>query len=143
MEKNELRLLGIVKDTLKVKDSYLIDIFIKDLKQNTEVEVIIRPVKDFRSLKLNRTYWMYLGMIADYLGHTKEEMHDYFKAKFLCEWHQVNGEETLVCQSTAKLSNREFCEYLEKIFWFCSHEMGYVLPDIEDIREIKKQEDIK
>jgi hypothetical protein len=140
VEQKDLKLGGVVENgILKIMDRKAIHEYTKTLEHGTQVELVIKPIKDFRSLKLNRTYWMYLTMIGEHLGHSKMEMHDYFKAKFLCEVHVVNGEETLVCQSTAKLTNKEFCIYLEDIFQFCSEKIGYVLPDIDEIRQIKKE----
>jgi hypothetical protein len=133
---SELKLLGVkVNNKLKSSGNIQIADYIAGFPDDTKFEIIIRKVKDARSLNLNRTYWMYLTMIGDHLGHSKMEMHDYFKAKFLCEVHVVNGEETLVCESTAKLSNKEFCEYLEKIFYFCADEVGFTLPDIDELKK--------
>lgn len=122
----------------KIYDSYKIHDYVSKLPEGTQFELIIRPVLDSRSLKLNRTYWMYLTMVGDELGYSKNEMHDYFKMKFLCEHIEINGEITLSCKSTSDLSTKKFCEYLESIFFFCSSELGIVLPDIEDIRKLKR-----
>ncbi len=122
----------------KIYDRYKIDAYVSKLAEGTQFEVIIRPVLDSRSLKLNRTYWMYLTMVGDELGYSKNEMHDYFKMKFLCEKMEINGELILSCKSTSDLSTKKFCEYLESIFHFCSSELGVVLPDIQDIQELKR-----
>jgi hypothetical protein len=136
----ELKVIAAVKrGQLKVASSQQIIDYVTNFPDDTEFEITIKRVKDARSLNLNRTYWMYLTMIGDHLGHSKMEMHDYFKAKFLCEIHIVNGEETLVCESTAKLSNKEFCEYLEKIFHYCADKIGFILPDIDEIKQIKRE----
>lgn len=138
MEK--LIIYGVVADSKpKIHDRHKIDNYVSRLPEGTQFELIIKPVEDTRSLKLNRTYWMYLTMVGDELGYTKHEMHMYFKMKFLCENIEVNGESILDCKSTSKLSTKEFCEYLEKIFRYCAQQIGLVLPDIQDIREIKNQ----
>lgn len=122
---------------IKFNDRSKLDEYVNSLPENSQLEITVSPVKDFRSLKLNRTYWMYLGMIGDYLGYTKNEMHDYFKAKFLCTFMEINGENTLTCPSTADLSTKEFCEYLEQIFHLCVEKFSLVLPDIEEIKAMK------
>lgn len=114
--------------------------YLSTLEEGKEFEMVIQPVKDARSLKLNRTYWMYLTMVGDHLGYTKEEMHDYFKAKFLCEWVVINGEQTLSCKSTAELSTKDFCLYLEEIFRYCAEKADFILPDIRDIKMMRREE---
>ncbi len=134
----KLILYGSVKDgKARIPDRQKIDEYISNLPEGSQIELIVSPIKDFRSLKLNRTYWMYLTIIGDYLGYTKSEMHDYFKAKFLCHFIEINGEETLVCPSTSDLSTKEFCEYLEAIFQLCAEKFTLVLPDIEEIKALK------
>lgn len=127
-------------DRLIITEKNRLDDYISSLPEGAQIELIISPVKDYRSLKLNRTYWMYLTMIGDHLGYTKHEMHDYFKSKYLCDITVVNGEETITCISTSDLPTKEFCEYLESIFQFCSINFGFVLPDIQEIREMKVNE---
>lgn len=138
---NKLVVYGqIINGKPKISNREKMDTYLESLPEGAQFELIVSPIKDFRSLKLNRTYWMYLTMIGDELGYTKHEMHDYFKAKFLCEITQVNGEDILTCKSTSDLSTREFCEYLESIFYLCAENFSIVLPDIQEIKQIKYQD---
>lgn len=84
--------------------------------------------EDVRGSKANRFYWGYvLKHISDHTGHSPEELHEAFKAKFL---HQedltVLGEKIA---TTRKLSTKDFKEYTQKVEQFANHELGVYLPD--------------
>ena len=46
-------------------------------------EIIFRPHKKDRSASQNRLYWQWLTVIAGETGHTKDEMHEFYKGLFL------------------------------------------------------------
>jgi len=53
------------------------------IDQGKPLEVVIREPRVDRSLEQNRLLWKWLTIIAAELGHTKEEMHEIYKEKFL------------------------------------------------------------
>ena len=121
----------VVNGKLIQNNQELFNKFIKKFEDDTELEFIIREVKDTRSLKLNRTYWLYLTMIEEHTGINKDDIHDLFKDKYLATMKRILHQNILTHTSTSNLNNKEFCEYLEKIKQFCSEDLNLVLPDPE------------
>jgi hypothetical protein len=70
-----------------------------------------------RSLPQNSYYWsVVLGIISAETGHSVDELHEYFKAKFLgYSTAKILGEFVGVPQSTTRLSTQEFSDYIERI----------------------------
>jgi len=59
---------------------------------------------------------LYLSIISDETGHSKDELHSFFKGKFLTEnIKEILGEKTRITKSTTELSKGEFCSYLVDI----------------------------
>ncbi len=86
----------------------------------------IEQKKESRSVMQHRYYFLYLGIIAEETGHTKDELHSFFKGKFLTERiSEIFGEKTRITRSTTELSKGEFSEYLADI----SLLTGVELPD--------------
>lgn len=69
-----------------------------------------------RSLRQNKLYFMWLNCIKDETGQDVEDLHVYFKQKYL-PWKasEVFGEEIRRMSSTQNLDTLQFTEYLEKI----------------------------
>lgn len=87
--------------------------------------------KPLRSLSQNNYYWLYLTIVANETGNDIDEMHRFFKGKFLpvspVVLHFKDGKEFSYNKltSTTELSKAEFGEYLDKI---CAM-TGIPLPD--------------
>lgn len=84
-------------------------------KRRVYVSVSLEPKR--RSLAANALYWgWHLKILAEFTGHEDEELHEYFKWKYLRK-HLVlpGGEEVETVRSTATLPSEEFSEYLSKI----------------------------
>jgi hypothetical protein len=127
-----LYIYNIVKNgKLTINNDFIINKFISKFKDDTELEFIIREIKDSRSLKLNRTYWMYLTILEEHLGVNKEDLHNLFKDKYLIYITRILHQDVLSHKSTSTLNNKEFCDYLEKIKIFSSTELNVILPDPE------------
>lgn len=91
-------------------------------------EVIIRPLKSKRTQQQNKYYWVIMGLIGDYLGYTKDEVHEFFKEEFLeAEESIVMDKSVKVYPSTTKLNTQEFYEYIELISRFMA-EQGFAVP---------------
>ena len=86
-----------------------------------------------RSLKQNSLYWVWLTYIEMETGQEKDDLHSFFKERFLkSEKIEILNHSYLKTQSTTALNTKEFTEYLDKIQLFMS-EQGYTLiyPDDE------------
>lgn len=82
--------------------------------QDVSLEVSTRKSK--RSGEQNRYYWLYLTLIKEETGNEIEDLHSYFKGKFLTQRiSEIYGDKYRVTKSTTDLSKGEFCEYLVNI----------------------------
>lgn len=89
------------------------------------LELTLRPYKPTRSQEQNRRYFLILEKIAEHTGHGKDELHDFFKAKFLgMQETEVAGETVTHQRSSAKLKVKDFLEYSEKVEMFAITELG-------------------
>lgn len=73
-----------------------------------------------RTLTQNAYYWVYLTVLEREFGNAADDLHDYFKHKFLPrDFVTIRGKKGKVTferiKSTTKLSKLEFGEYLDKI----------------------------
>ena len=80
-----------------------------------------------RSLSQNKRYWAAITELARETGHSKDEMHEAMKRKFL-EPVIVNlgDEEIPVTASSAKLGKQIFSEFMEQVIAFAATEFGIV-----------------
>ena len=97
-------------------------------------EINLKELK-LRSVSENKYYWgVVLDILSDELGHTKTEMHEILKTKFLRDIAYIkkkNGEHLKVetSKSTTDLKTNEFEDYLSKIRNFASAELGIWIPE--------------
>jgi len=100
-----------------------------DLSQPYTVE--IRQRKARRSLDQNALYWLWLTCISHETGNGKDELHEYFKIKFLpSHIIEVCGEK--IEMRTSKTDKSTFRQYLDLIQVFASSELAITLPNPED-----------
>lgn len=100
-------------------------------------EVTITRRRTTRSISSNRLYWLWLDEIRKYTGYEREELHEYFKRKFLSLSYKVVFDEVVEeTQSTSELDAKEFTDYLEKIERYANTVIGMELPHPED--ELRK-----
>jgi len=96
-------------------------------------DVTIKKKRWKRSISQNNLYWLWLTCIEQETGNNRDELHDYFRAKFLgAEEVQVFDETIIRLVSTTKQDTLEFKRYLDKIQMFASMELHISLPDPED-----------
>lgn len=96
---------------------------------NTNVWVEILAKKPVRDSALNNLYWKILGIIESKSGHTKQELHEMFKEKFLSYREEIFNDPQMA--STRFLTNKEMKEYIEKIRQEI-FESGEFLPSLSD-----------
>ena len=76
-----------------------------------------------RSLAQNSYYrGVVLALIEDYSGTEKEDLHYYFKHRFI-DWEEF--------PSSRELSKDEFSAYVEKIKDFAAARLGIYIPDAQ------------
>jgi hypothetical protein len=87
-----------------------------DLKKKFIAE--IKVWRKVRTVPQNRLYWMWLRCITKEgeSGYTEEELHEYFKKRYL-NWREKEmfGDRLSITKSTTELTTKEFTEYLDKI----------------------------
>ena len=69
-----------------------------------------------RTTQQNRFYWLYLRIISEETGDDENNLHEYFKRKFLPpRFVSVLGKEIKLPATTTKLTKKEFGDYMERI----------------------------
>lgn len=108
-------MLRIVVVESEARRERLVNI-IKRLPFDPAYQVTIEEYAPTRSGQQNRRYWSLLTMVGKHTGHEPDELHDYFKEKFLGTREiVVAGERAQVRPSTRRLKTKEFAEYMDKV----------------------------
>jgi hypothetical protein len=103
------------------------------LKRNADKTTIVysESDKDRRSGKQNRLYWLWLGIMADVIGTTKEVVHWLMKCMFLGTKlvtigtrRKVSG---VIPKSSASLDVLQFKGYMDQVYEF-AHDNDIPLP---------------
>jgi len=112
-------------------DRDMVIAFIKRLDLTKLFTVEITEKKVIRSIPQNRLYWLWLTCIAYETGNNRDDLHEFFKRKFLTpETVEIFG----VKQdrfSTRELNKEQFKYYLDHIQRFAATELIISLPDPE------------
>lgn len=85
-----------------------------------EIEIAVRKRRRVRSSPQNGYYWTVVNVIADYTGHTSQEVHEILGQRFL-------QDHTGRRRSTSALSTAEFSEYVERCLQLAA-EYGIIIP---------------
>ena len=90
-----------------------------------------------RTLSQNALMFMWIDEVVrhvhEHTGHDKDEIHEFFKAKFLsCTWVQI-GSETHFYRSTKNHTTAQMTDYMNKIYAWATTELGLFLPVPEDL----------
>lgn len=98
-----------------------------------------------RTGKQNKMYWgLVLNAIVQAVhestGQDKEDIHGYFKAKFLSKTMYINGKLVPSIRSSTKLTTSEFSRYIEQIRAEAATEFGIQIPETYDIQNMLAQE---
>lgn len=85
----------------------------------------ISEKKSKRSIPQNALYWAWLTVIENTTGNCKDDLHEFFKQKFLgYEVNEVLNETIEKLRTTTKLNTKSFTDYLECIRVFVAVELG-------------------
>ena len=89
--------------------------YIKQLPDG-QYRVEIDKFRISRSNQQNKLYWAYLRLCEEETGNDANDLHDYFKRKFLPpQFKEIMGETIKLPASTTRLNKTEFGIYLDKI----------------------------
>lgn len=110
--------------------------FIFSMPLDKPVKVTAQVVRKGRTLSQNSLYWKWVGeavdAVADHTGHDADELHDFFKQKFLTPTVvEINGE-AINRYTTTTLNKAEMSAYMERIYAFCAG-LGIYLPIPEEM----------
>ena len=99
-----------------------------------EYEVTIKRKATKRTLPQNRLYYLWLNCISAETGNEVEDLHEYFKTKFLgVRYRIIYGEGITTPFTTTDLDTEQFKEYLDKVQRWANTEQGIILPNPEDL----------
>ena len=103
-----------------------------DLVKKYTVEITERRIK--RTISQNGLYWLWLTCISHETGNDKDDLHEFFKAKYLVpEVRNIFGENVEV-RTTTDLNTVQFKYLLDHVQEFASTELSITLPDPDDKR---------
>ena len=81
-----------------------------------------------RSNDQNKLYWKMLELVQESTGHSKDELHEFFKQELLGDKIEVLDKPFVFSRSTTKLKTGEFGEYLTDIRFYVQDKLGFDLP---------------
>lgn len=98
------------------------------------IEATFKKIVVKRSNDQNSLYWLWLTCIEKETGNDRNDLHDYFRSKFLpITEKKIFDDVKIELTSTTKLTTIDFKNYLDKIQIFANSELSIVLPNPEDI----------
>lgn len=124
----------IEKGVLKIRNSKLM---VENLKSWRDCEVTVRVEKAhaLRSIEANRYYFgVVLEILSEHTGYTREELHEWAKAKFLPRELAIldgNGnivDNLVIGGTTTSLNKVEFYEYVERVRTFALERLDLDIP---------------
>jgi len=91
--------------------------FVEDLLtlEGKDIVFSINESQDYRTNKQNKLWWKYMDILSKDLGHSKNELHDICKLKFLKRERYEDGKKIEYLKSTAELTKKEFKELIENV----------------------------
>lgn len=105
-----------------------------DISQS-EYAVKVAKKAEKRTLSQNRLYRLWLNCIHKETGNDVEDLHEYFKMKFIGIYSRIIfGQEVARGYTTTDLTTEQFKEYLDNIQRWASVEQGIILPNPEDLQ---------
>jgi hypothetical protein len=133
--------------------------------EGKRVVITIEKQKSSRSLQQNSLYWVYIDILSQELGHSKDEMHELVKYKFLKLKRfisVVNGKSVILALedgiyvdvstgeihdiekvepydkigSTATLTKSEFINFIDSLITWAKDFLGITLPSPEEQQTI-------
>ena len=107
---------------------------VRDLVRSKKDGYYSFTLKDWdRSLSQNAYYWMCLGIIGDYLGYHRNEIHEEMIRMFspIITYRRLDGKPQQQHQRTSDMSVKEMTRHIELMIQFAS-EQNIILPEPEN-----------
>ena len=96
--------------------------------EGKDVNIIIEKFSANRTLRQNRRHFgALITAIAKHTGHTKEEIHDWVKAKFLRGTVEIEGKVVEIVKGSSGLNKDEFTEFMDKVERLAITDFGIVI----------------
>ena len=105
--------------------------FVEDLLtlEGKDIVFSINEIQDYRTNKQNKLWWKYMDILSKDLGHSKNELHDICKMKFLRRERYEDGKRLEYLKSTAELTKKEFKELIENVIVWAAKTFSIHLPN--------------
>ena len=102
-------------------------------------EITVQRKRKRRTLNQNALMWKWINEVADavaqHTGHDADDIHEFFKAKFLPvagrKVVEIDGE-TVERRTTTALDTADMGRYMDAIYAFVVNELGVLLPVPEE-----------
>lgn len=98
--------------------------------------ITIEPYRKKRTLSQNALMWKWINEVAQYVheatGQDSDDVHEFFKVKFLPARIVELGGEIIEWRTTTRLTTAEMSEYMNKIYAWVTTELGLLLPVPQD-----------
>lgn len=88
--------------------------------ENKEIEIIITD-ESSRTAKQNRLWWLYVTILSNELGETKNDTHELLKSKFMP-----------FAKSTTELSKQDFNQMINELITWSAEYLNVILPDTNE-----------
>lgn len=102
--------------------------------EGDDVSVTVRKWRTKRTSNQNR--YLFGGVypiISRSTGHTKDELHLFYKTMFLKKRVAIMGKEYTVVRSTTDLNTKEFTEYIRSVKNHALRELDIFVPEPEEL----------
>jgi len=108
--------------------------YFKALSLAKPLSVDIKLYRRNRSASQNKLMWLWLQVIGDDLGYTKDETYHEMSELYLpvITMRRFDGKKQETRLTTSKLNSKEFTDFLNNIELFAAG-MGIILPHPEDL----------
>lgn len=104
----------------------------QSLRNGRYVVTIVRE-KEPRSIDQNNLMWLWFTCIEAETGTTRQDVHDYYCAKFLRKTIDWNGTSRTVVEGTSRLTKDRMTNFLDNVQADAQTEFGITLPQPEDM----------
>ncbi|CAB4127035.1 hypothetical protein UFOVP87_38 [uncultured Caudovirales phage] len=85
--------------------------------ENKEIEIILTD-ESSRTAKQNRLWWLYVTILSNELGETKNDTHELLKTRFMP-----------FAKSTTELSKQEFNHLINELVTWSAQYLNVILPE--------------
>lgn len=101
------------------------------------VVVVIERKRKSKSKEQSGYYWaVVLQYISEHTGHSSEDLHDIFKAKYLRRKKRWRGKDMVTLASTNELSVGEMAEYITNVI-LEANDLGIEVPPPDPLYQFK------